>query len=577
MGSLKPLIPPATAESIVAKKGTTTTNGAGDGSTVVDTGLTEANDYWNDMTLLILSGASDGQSRDITDFAGGTLTVSPVFSNQILSGVRYLILPIKPSAAEVEDLKGTGFIKDTDSLVDISHEAGAKGTDNISDHLGYEGATSLATKLTIARAGFLDNIDNVNLATIDDISSLGATEIGHLDADISEVVQQIALTGHPADSIGKILFDFYNTRLTAARCGYLANIDNANLATIADISSLTATEIGYLANIDNANLSTIADISSLTAAEIAHLDGDISSRAPSGEYDTEMARITADVATEAKQDVIDGYHDVPGEDAATDTQMRDVVGKKSDTIAGTSIVSISKQVKAKTDNIPASPAPSGEYDTELDANMSTRAPANEYDTEMGYITEAVATEAKQDTIAGYHDAADVDGAFNVKTRDVIGNKTDTIGGTSLVAISKQIKAKTDNLPAANVDVSGNITWVTLTHTTNEGDISALFSTALTGAARRRYAVFVDLTGCEADGAAWTKCTVRVKIGFGVGDAYRTVDLKEIAKTDCAAAKEPGVNIDVPATAKNVQITLQFDVALAANATIYYSYVKEVLE
>jgi len=140
-----------------------------------------------------------------------------------------------------------------------------------------------------------------------------------------------------------------------------------------------------------------------------------------------------------------------------------------------------------------------------------------------------------------------------------------------------IKAKTDNLPGANTDEQDSLTWVTATHTTNEGDISALFSTPLTGATRRRYAVFVDLTGAEADAAAWTTCTVRVKVGFGVGDAYRTVDLKDIAKTDVAAAKEPGVPIDVPATAKNVQITLQFDVALAGDATIYYSYICEALE
>ncbi len=42
-------------------------------------------------------------------------------------------------------------------------------------------------------------------------------------------------------------------------------------------------------------------------------------------------------------------------------------------------------------------APSGEYDTQLDANMSTRAPASEYDTEMARITANVATETKQDT------------------------------------------------------------------------------------------------------------------------------------------------------------------------------------
>jgi len=154
---------------------------------------------------------------------------------------------------------------------------------------------------------------------------------------------------------------------------------------------------------------------------------------------------------------------------------------------------------------------------------------------------------------------------------------DELAAANIPSDVDDIKAKTDNLPAANADVSGSITWVTATHTTNEGDISALFSTDLTGTTRRRYAVFVDLTGCEADAAAWTTCTVRVKIGFGVGDAYRTVDLKEIAKTDVAAAAEPGVPIDVPATAKNVQITLQFDVALAADATIYYSYVREALE
>jgi hypothetical protein len=156
-------------------------------------------------------------------------------------------------------------------------------------------------------------------------------------------------------------------------------------------------------------------------------------------------------------------------------------------------------------------------------------------------------------------------------------QTDWVNGGRLDLLIDAIKAKTDILPAANVDVSGSFTWVTATHTTNEGDISALFSTNLTGSTRRRYVVFIDLTGAEADGAAWTLCTVRVKIGFGAADAYRTVDKKDIAKTDVAATEEPGVNIDVPATAKNVQITLQFNVALAADATIYYSYVKEPLE
>jgi len=145
--------------------------------------------------------------------------------------------------------------------------------------------------------------------------------------------------------------------------------------------------------------------------------------------------------------------------------------------------------------------------------------------------------------------------------------------TQLIAI----KAQTDILPAANADVSGQAIWVTLTHGNNEGDISALFSTDLTGSTRRRYAVFLDFTNVEADGAAWTKCTVRLKIATGAMGEYRTVDLKDIAKTDVAAAKEPLVSIDVPAVAKNVRITLQFDVALNADTPIIYIYVKEVLE
>jgi len=112
----------------------------------------------------------------------------------------------------------------------------------------------LETRLSAVRAGYLDNINNANLATIEDISSLTATEIAYLDAKVSEVVKQVALTGHPSDSLGKILYDFYITRLTSDRCGYLANINNANLATIGDISTLTATEIAHL----DADISSIA-------------------------------------------------------------------------------------------------------------------------------------------------------------------------------------------------------------------------------------------------------------------------------------------------------------------------------
>lgn len=66
--------------------------------------------------------------------------------------------------------------------------------------------------------------------------------------------------------------------------------------------------------------------------------------------------------------VIDALHDVPAQDAAANVNMRDVIGEKTDTVGGTSIVSLVKVV-----------------DTNVDT-LVTR------------VTAAVATEAKQDII-----------------------------------------------------------------------------------------------------------------------------------------------------------------------------------
>lgn len=157
---------------------------------------------------------------------------------------------------------------------------------------------------------------------------------------------------------------------------------------------------------------------------------------------------------------------------------------------------------------------------------------------------------------------------------------ETGGGITQVLGDKKvpIKQKSDGtvyvLPDAE-DESGSFAYTT-GYGTAETDISALFTTPLTGTTRRKYSVFLDLTGPAGDAAAWTTCTIRVKVRID-GTNYRTVDKADIAKTEVAAAEEPGVNIDIPAVAKDVQITMTFDVALAADQTIYYHYVREASE
>jgi len=96
----------------------------------------------------------------------------------------------------------------------------------------------------LADGGFIDLLIDAIKAKTDSIGASVATageydtEAAHLDADISAIIQQVALTGHPANSIGKILFDFYNTRLGATRCGYLDNLSAGAAALEATLTAI---------------------------------------------------------------------------------------------------------------------------------------------------------------------------------------------------------------------------------------------------------------------------------------------------------------------------------------------------
>jgi hypothetical protein len=145
---------------------------------------------------------------------------------------------------------------------------------------------------------------------------------------------------------------------------------------------------------------------------------------------------------------------VPTADVATNTSLRDVIGNKSDTIAGTSIVAIEKQIKAKTDNITGT--------TLIAADMAVP-------------------------------VADV--ATNTSLRDVIGNKSDTVAGTSVIALEKVIKAKTDNITGATLIAS---------------DIAVPTADVVTNTQIR------DVVGNKADAAATTKAATKSLMAYVKG-------------------------------------------------------------
>lgn len=133
-----------------------------------------------------------------------------------------------------------------------------------------------AGELTVARVGYLDNINQAGLLQV---TAVRAGNLDNLDATVSsrsshsaaDVRTSVTLVGDPANSIGKALYEIYITRLTAARAGYLDNINNANLSTIPNISTLSAARIGYLDNINQVGLLQV------TAARAAYLDNLIGS------------------------------------------------------------------------------------------------------------------------------------------------------------------------------------------------------------------------------------------------------------------------------------------------------------
>lgn len=123
-----------------------------------------------------------------------------------------------------------------------------------------------------------------------------------------------------------------------------------------------------------------------------------------------------------------------------------------------------------------------------------------------------------------------------------------------------------------LDEQGSFNWDTSAYTTVEQDISALFTTALTGTKRRKYQVYLDLSNVEGD-ASFDECYIRVYVK--INGTYQCID--KATKTKANLQAEPGVPIEIPKTAEDAKITLQMKTALAVDKTIGYSWVEEKME
>jgi copper chaperone CopZ len=168
----------------------------------------------------------------------------------------------------------------------------------------------------------------------------------------------------------------------------------------------TKTTLDALNDFDPTTQEVTTDAASRTAskADVSNLDATISSRAPASEYDTEMARITANVATESKQDTIDTVVDA---------------------------------IQAKTDNLPADPADQSEVEAAISA--------------LNDISVA-------DIISGIADGTyDLQEMLRIMFAALAGKSSG--GGTSTITFRDAADSK--NRISATVDSNGNRTAITL--------------------------------------------------------------------------------------------------------------------
>jgi hypothetical protein len=147
-------------------------------------------------------------------------------------------------------------------------------------------------------------------------------------------------------------------------------------------------------------------------------------------------------AISAAISTIDAFHDVPAQDSADNVVMSDVIGNKTDTTGGDSAYALLLQILANE----GSPA-GADMSTDIAAVKTVvDAIATYTDTEVASILAAVNTEVADiltdtgTTIPAILAVPTADVADNSVISDVVGNKNDTVGGTSAIALIKQVLA-----------------------------------------------------------------------------------------------------------------------------------------
>jgi hypothetical protein len=301
--------------------GSVVSGAAGAGSSdslIVCPALTQDTGYFNSWCVLVTSGVRAGQIREVASWDLPTTTIT-------------LYNPLT-GAIGVAD---TFVIMSPNFMANVN--IGVNNTDNRAD-----------TSLVVANAdGSLLERDQFNqeaiAAAAGDLTDLMA-DVG--DASASTLGSILAITGNPGTKSLSDQIGADSTDSIAAQIG-CDGVQALNLQLGYGAAGSVAATLG--SPLLNAAPSTLALMlgdpgTSDFATRVAAIQSNIGVISNTTLADTLAATLgdfdDTDLVT--RLTTIDGYFDVPGEDIADDVTMRDVIGKKTDTILGSSLMSYAK-------------------------------------------------------------------------------------------------------------------------------------------------------------------------------------------------------------------------------------------
>jgi len=258
---------------------------AGPATTDFDTDLTEAtNEHYRGLFLMFLDGVCAGQGHTIDSYTGATknvaFAVGDIFTDAPANGDNFVILPAEGRLLQLIVAAVAALMADVGdaSAATLGSLLGILGdpAQTFLAMIGYEGATSLANKLTAARATLLEQITALRMAELDpaglpaDVAAVAA-EIVAVLADTATLIANLALVQVDTTAI---LVDTETTipgTITALQAGVdaiptapaLAASWTAALATA--LAAYTAARGGYLDELAAANIP--ADIDELKTSK----------------------------------------------------------------------------------------------------------------------------------------------------------------------------------------------------------------------------------------------------------------------------------------------------------------------